>query len=139
MSRYAKTSGERRGQVGFTLVEVLVAFLILAMALGVLLPSFSTGLRVLDRSAFQAAALAEARSQIERVGIEIPLEEGESTGRSDAGLEWTIRLHRHQPLDARAARKSDSSVISVYEVEAVVSDARDRTLTIRTLRVEPGK
>lgn len=132
-----KTSIERRRNAGFTLPEILVAFVILVLALGVLLPSFSTGLASLDRSTFQAAALAEARSQIDRLGTETPLEEGTLTGTSEIGLDWVIHLRPQQsPKGGDGA--ADLLAVIPYEIDVMVSDSVGQTLTIKTLRLVPN-
>lgn len=131
-----KTSNKGRADAGFTLLEVLVAFMILAVALGVLWPSFSSGLAGLDLSAFHAVALAEARSQIDRLGSEVPLAEGELAGVSEAGLSWVMRLHRQDGTwSGRPSDETDGAIVIPYEIEVVVSDAAGRKLAIKTLRL----
>jgi prepilin-type N-terminal cleavage/methylation domain-containing protein len=135
MSRFVKTSNRSRS-AGFTLLEVLATLLILSVALGVLWPSFSGGFASLDRSAFHAMALAEARSQLDRLGSEVPLTEGELTGVSERGLSWTIRLLREG--DAPSGPLSEefgNALVIPYEVEVIVSDAAGQRLSIKTLRL----
>jgi general secretion pathway protein I len=135
MSRFAKTFNRSQNSAGFTLPEVLVAFLILAISLGVLWPSFGGNLASLDASTFHALALAEARSQIDRLGAEIPLEEGELAGETEAGLSWIMRLHQDESLSSRPMDQSDGPYIVPYVIEVVVTDQADRKLTITTLRL----
>jgi general secretion pathway protein I len=130
-----KMSVERPYAAGFTLPEVLVAFVILSLALGVLLPSFSTGFSGLDASAFHAAALASARSEIDRLGVEIPIEEGELNGRSESGLKWDMRLHVSETFDSRSRGEGNAPVVVPYEVDIVISDGAGRRLTLKTLRL----
>ncbi|MGH6879703.1 MAG: type IV pilus modification PilV family protein [Hypericibacter sp.] len=132
-----KTSTERTCDAGFTLPEILVAFVILVLALGVLLPSFSNGLASLDRSTFQAAALAEARSLIDRLGTETPLEEGTLTGTSAIGLDWVIHLRPQRNPEGRGGG-GDLLAVIPYEIEVAVSDNAGQTLTIKTLRLAPN-
>lgn len=129
---------ERPSAAGFTLPEILVAFLIMALALGVLLPSFSTGFASLEASAFHAAALASARSEIDRLGTEIPMEEGELTGRSDSGLEWVMHFRPTESHDPRRLSEGDIAAVVPYEVEFAIFDA-GRTLTLNTLRLAPAE
>jgi general secretion pathway protein I len=134
-----RTLDSRRSGAGFTLPEILVAFLILVMALGVLLPSFSTGLTSIDLSAFHAEALGLARSQIDRLGVDLPLEEGELSGTSAAGLEWVIRLRRHE-LDAAAQQaESVAQAVTPYEAEVAIFGTAGRTLSIKTLVLAPNE
>jgi general secretion pathway protein I len=130
---------ERPSADGFTLPEILVAFLVLALALGVLLPSFSTGFAGLDASAFHAAALAHARSEIDRLGTEIPMEEGELTGRSQSGMEWVMRLRPTESHDPRRPSEGDAAAVVPYEIELTIFNAAGRSLTLRTLRLAPAE
>ena len=66
----------RRHSRGYTLVEVLVAFVILAMALSVLLRIFSGGVRNVGVSSDYAKAVLIAESRLATAGIEQRLPEG---------------------------------------------------------------
>jgi len=135
MSRFAKTFSKTRDSAGFTLPEVLVAFVILAVSLGVLWPSFSGSLASLDSSTFHALALAEAQSQIDRVGTEVPLEEGEVGGETEDGLSWIIRMHRDDSWSSRPTDEPNDPHIVPYVIEIVVTDQANRMLAITTLRL----
>jgi general secretion pathway protein I len=136
MSRFAKTFNRARGSAGFTLLEVLVAFLILAVSLSVLWRSFSGDLASLDSSAFYASALAEARSQVDRLGTEVPLEEGEVRGRAEGGLSWVLRMHQDDTWSGQLGDEPAGAQVIPYEIEVVVTDRSDRVLTLTTLRLE---
>lgn len=56
-----------RGQQGFTLVEVLVAFAILALVLLASLRTAGTGLRAIDAAAANEAAVLAAQSEMDRI------------------------------------------------------------------------
>ena len=79
-------------QRGFSLLEVLVAFAILAITLGVLMNIFSRASRtaILSSQYSQAAALAE--SKLNALGVEFPLEEGTFTGEPENGFAWEITV-----------------------------------------------
>ncbi|MBK1641827.1 hypothetical protein CKO12_08085 [Chromatium okenii] len=79
-------------QRGFSLLEVLVAFAILALTLGVLLNIFSRASHsaILSTQYSQAAALAEAK--LNAIGITTPLEAGTYTGEPEYGLTWEISV-----------------------------------------------
>jgi general secretion pathway protein I len=88
----------RRRQKGFSLLEVLVAFSILALSMGVLMQIFSGGLRNVELSGHHAKAVALAKSLLARVGTEIPVLAGEQSGefgdpaRPAEQYSWQIRL-----------------------------------------------
>lgn len=135
MSRFLKTFSKTRDASGFTLPEVLVAFVILAISLGVLWRSFGGSLASLDSSTFHALALAEARSQIDRIGTEVPLEEGEVGGEAEGGLSWIVRMRRDDTWSSWPAAESDGPRVVPYVIEVVVTDQADRMLAITTLRL----
>lgn len=64
-------------QTGFTLLEVLVSFVLMAMAVVVIAQSFSGGLRNLARTDSYGIAALVADSQLAQVGIVYPVEVGE--------------------------------------------------------------
>jgi general secretion pathway protein I len=77
---------------GFTLLEVLVAFTILALMLTVLLRIFSEGFRGMTAAEVHAAAALHAQAALASVGAEIPLAVGEWTGQYDDGFRWRVRI-----------------------------------------------
>lgn len=84
------------GTRGFSLVEVLVAFAILALSLAALHRSFGLSLLGQNRSSAAMQALAEARSLMARAGNDIPLAATTLAG-GDDGIRWRISM---QPLPA---------------------------------------
>lgn len=73
---------------GFSLLEVLVAFVILGLVLGTLMEIFSGGLRNVTRAAEYQHALLLGQSKLATIGIEVPLKEGESSGEFDSTYRW---------------------------------------------------
>ncbi len=84
----------RRACVGFSLLEVLVAFVILALALGVLMRVFSGALNNTSQAKRYAQATMIAQSRLADAAAESPLQEGEASGDHDAGFHWRTRISR---------------------------------------------
>ncbi len=117
---------------GFTLLEVLVAFVILTIALTALLRVFSGGLNAIEIAQRHATATMLARSVIERTGIETPLAEGEQSGLFGDGFAWTARVARSTLVDPIG----DAGVLQVpYEIVVTVAWEGSPVLTLRTLRL----
>jgi general secretion pathway protein I len=115
---------------GFTLIEILIAFAILAVALAGLLRVFSGGLQATARTERYGAAVLSARSLLERVGSEIPLQPGERAGRAEDGTEWSVRM---QPVDT----VDPDNPFLPYEVAVTVVVAHEQPITLTTLRLAP--
>ena len=86
-----------RSDRGFTLLEVLVALVIFALLFGVLAQIFQTGLRQSGVAEAASAATLVARSQLARVGVEVPLAEGEIEGETEDGLRWQTVIELAEP------------------------------------------
>ena len=89
---------------GFTLIEVLIAFAILAMVLGVVFRTLSTGLSHERTAGLVTARVLEARSILDRLGADIALEEGTIEGRLATGERWALTVSL---LDPAASEESD--------------------------------
>lgn len=127
-------AGRVRRRGGFTLLEVLIAFTILAVALVALLRAFSSGLRGLDAAEAGATALQHARSKIEEVGTVIPLEAGEYGGEFEDGTRWSIVIRPHETGTGAAV---ETMALVPYEVEVTASRERGGKVTLRSLRLAP--
>ena len=82
----------RRRDAGFTLVEVLVAFTIVTIVLAALYQAIAGAYRGYARAQVREQTLALARAQLEAVGIEGPLQSGESTGTYATGVVWHLTV-----------------------------------------------
>jgi general secretion pathway protein I len=127
-------------QRGFSLLEVLVAFAILALTLGVLLNIFSRASRsaILSAQYSQAAALAE--SKLAAIGTEFPLAEGGSSGEPENGFAWEINVFPVEfTTDEPAAPElATEASVTPYQLTATVlwrEGERVRRLTFATVRL----
>jgi general secretion pathway protein I len=117
---------------GFTLLEVLVALAILGVALGALLQAFAGGLRRLSVLEDYAAAVTQARSQLDRLGAELPLAEGQYSGSFAGGMVWTAQLRRYH----LGGSGNDAALAVIpYEITVTVSWGEHRALTLTSLRL----
>jgi general secretion pathway protein I len=83
-----------RGQNGFTLLEVLVAFAIASIALAVLYQGASTGLLGSRQAARTDEAVARARSRVAAMCHGARLAPGEQSGDDGAGYTWQTQVSR---------------------------------------------
>lgn len=116
---------------GFTLIEVLVAFAILVLALTTLLRVFSTGLDSIGVAERYALANMLARSVLDEVGAEIPLVADEVSGDASDGYTYDVQIARSRVI---APIVNADSWLVPYDV-AVTITWRSGSLTFTTLRL----
>lgn len=120
-------------------MEVLVAFAVLAVSLGVLMQIFSRStVTTITMSQYsRAVALAEAR--LAAVGSAIPLKEGAVSGAPEDGFAWELGIMPVQLGDTGDMGLAPTvPTLMAYRVTATVlwQDAkRARRLTLSTLRL----
>jgi general secretion pathway protein I len=127
-------------QSGYSLIEVLVAFMILALALTVLMRIFSGGLRNVSVSSDYAVAALIAESRLAAAGIDIPLAPGEMSGTEGERFEWTVSVQDYEPWPGyRSAAKGLDAFRVTVRVEWPNGDStRSVGLSTVRLRTEGG-
>lgn len=118
---------------GFTLIEVLVAFLILAFSLGALFSLFSGSLRSVRLGEDYAHATALARAQLARLDADGIDGQGIEAGEADGGYRWFMEF---APLPESAAR-SGAGEFEPLTVTVTVSwgPLDNRSLSLSTVRL----
>ncbi|MBV9784139.1 MAG: prepilin-type N-terminal cleavage/methylation domain-containing protein [Acidisphaera sp.] len=111
-------------QRGFTLLEVLVAFVIAALALAVLFHGAVGGLRTTSAAGGYEEALSRARSRLAAVGA-APLP-GELQGDDGGGFHWHTRVTpigtaAGQQPQAMALARLTAPQLTLYRVSVAVS------------------
>lgn len=125
----------RRAERGFTLLEVLVAFAILAVSLGGLMVAFSDGLRTTNRSVTISTATLQAQSLMEEVGRSIPVRPGQVTGVLEDGARWQVTVEPFDTGESGAAAVVRS--LFAYRVDVTVEWDIGRTVSLTSLRLAP--
>jgi general secretion pathway protein I len=83
-------SSQLNKQKGFSLLEILIAFSILAISLGILLKIFSAGINTAVAAEDYTAAVQIAESLMAKTGLESPLQAGEDSGTENEKYEWQV-------------------------------------------------
>ena len=84
---------------GYTLIEVLVAFVILALALTVILRVFSGGVRSISVSEDYVTAVLIAETLMSRAGVDERLVPGQTTGIDGGDFTWVRTVEPYVPAE----------------------------------------
>lgn len=129
----------RSREAGFSVLEAIVALTIMALALTVFQMGLRTGTNAIRSAELQRAALSVARSELEKVSVVTPLEDGLRSGRTADGLDWRLELTQH--LRGNPGQAPDR--ILPYRVSVIVTwqdplASEPRSLTLTSIKLKRG-
>jgi general secretion pathway protein I len=120
---------------GYTLIEVLVAFLIMALALTVLLRIFSGGLRNVSVSSDYSQAVVIAESRLATAGIDGLLAPGEQSGTEAERFHWTRQVTNYQPTPDYSTNTKGSRAYHVAVTVSWPNGNRERRIELATVKL----
>mgnify|MGYP002623032202 CR=1 FL=1 len=124
-------------QFGFSLLEVLVAFSIFALSLGIIFQIYSTGARSTALSDEYARAIIIAQSQLASIGNDEVADIGEYSGIEHEKYQWVSRITAVEDdnIDLETNFKIAKRAIEV-EV-SWDSIGKTRTVKLNTIKLIP--
>jgi general secretion pathway protein I len=127
-----------RTQEGFSLLEILIAFSILALSLGILLRIFSGGANTAMVAEEYTNAVQIAETLMAKTGAEIPLRNHESSGVIDNKYNWLLRISPYTFQSSDNATKVAG--VELYKVNVAVNwgddeNADNRMFQLATLKL----
>lgn len=130
--------GTRRAG-GFTLLEVLLAFVVFALSFAVVLEIMSGSMRNTVRARDFTEASLVAQSLMDQVGLGIPLEAGVQVEGEEGNYRWRVDIYAFEglPEDSRSLELSALTQVELLEVECLVTWGqfpRERTSQFNTVR-----
>lgn len=119
---------------GMTLIEVLVAFVVLSVTLAVILQIFTGGMRNARLADSYSRAVFLAESKLAAVGVERPLLAGDDAGQM-VDMQWHVNV---QPMDDGGAADRLLLPSRLYQVSVRVAwneGGHDRQILLESLRL----
>jgi len=132
----------RQRSGGFTLLEVMLAFVIFALSFSMVLEIMAGSMRSVKRASDDTEVALLAQSLMDLVGNEIPIEEGQYGGTGMDRYDWEMDITLYdaggQADDEGAATQelADLSGIELYRVDLYIdweSGRRQRDLQFSTI------
>jgi general secretion pathway protein I len=117
----------RTHQSGFTLLEVMAAFVIAALAEILLYKAGFSGAAAAATAARYQEAVVRAQSRLASIGPLTPLRPAQVSGDDGGGFHWQLRI----------ARAQSTGTLSLYDVQ-VTESFGDRQVALRTKLLAPG-
>lgn len=113
----------RSSASGFTLIEVLLAFVIFALSFSVVLEIISGSMRNTVHAREYTEVALITQSVMDRVGLDIPLEAGVSANGESGAYRWELQISPYAGSadNARSMELGDLTGIELLEVEFVIS------------------
>lgn len=121
-----------RTQRGFTLLEILVAFMVLALVGGALLEMFQGGLKNLSTGDAYSRAALLAESTLAQLRAEPQLSPGERGGELEPGFDYHLSLTPYVEDGVPDEQLLEATVTVTWG-----QDAAERSYRLRTLLLPP--
>ena len=131
--------GTRQSSGGFTLLEVMLAFVIFALSFATVLEIMAGSMRSVRRASDDTEVALFAQSIMEMVGTEIPLEIGEFNGLEVDRYQWQLGIYPYVSGDGDmyVTELAEMSGIELYQVDLDIdwdSGRRQRNAHFSTVR-----
>ena len=127
-------------QKGFSLLEILIAFSILAFSLGILLKIFSSGVNTASVAEDYTAAVQIAESLMAKTGLETPLQVGQESGTENEKYDWLLTVNPYIFELGTSTSDTDyvTTTMGLFKVKVIVSwgqAANKRRIELTTLKL----
>jgi len=108
---------------GFTLLELLLAFVVFALSFATVLEILSGSMRNTVRARHYSEAALTAQSLMDQVGLEIPLESGFAANGESGAYEWEMAIFEYSSTgeNPRSVELAELTGIVLLQVDLAVS------------------
>lgn len=109
----------RRGAAGFTLLEVMLAFVIFALSFATVLEIMAGSMRSVRRASDDTQVALLAQSVMDLVGTKIPIEEGQFSGTGMDRYQWQLGIYLYEASgdDVGTQELAEMSGVELYQVD----------------------
>ncbi len=121
-----------RTESGFTLLEVLVALVIMIMGLAAYYFAFGSGILAGESSERSLRNVQIASNLVAQLGHSIPLEDGLTTGELPDGRRWRLRV---EPFSAIESQDAIPPLVAHVVTLDLISSGEGDALRVKTLVV----
>ena len=130
---------KRGSSRGFTLLEVMLAFVIFALSFATVLEVMAGSMRSVKRASDDTEVALFAQSIIDLVGTEIPVEEGQFNGTGMDRYQWQLDITLYESGDEDMGTEvlAEMSGVELYRVDLEIdweTGRRQRDLHFSSLR-----
>jgi len=129
-------TAKRARQRGFTLIEVMVAFIIASLALGLLFQAATSSGTAAHLAGHYEEAVSRAKSHMAMVGREADIVPGERGGDDGSGYRWRVKISPSAAAQPPQGTAPENRLM-LYNVEVSVSwsdSGRSHAVVLRTQR-----
>lgn len=128
-----------RGSGGFTLLELLLAFMVFALSFATVMEILSGSMRNTVRARHYTEAALTAQSVMDQVGVEIPLEPGFGISGESGDYRWQLEIFEYEGMEGEfnAVELAELTQIVLLQVELYVEwgePPRDRSYRFSTVK-----
>lgn len=134
----------RRRQRGYSLIEIVAAFVVLALGMSLAMQSVAGSVRQARIAAERTEAALLAQSLLDAAGVGERLQEGETEGNWDDRYDWTLRVEPLLLEEFDQGGGISSVPAELMRLELDVRWGQDgrrsaRFVTLRALTPDPGQ
>lgn len=130
------TRGASSRQKGFSLLEVIAAIAVLAIAFAALMQVAGSSLSLTARANERTQAALRARTLLDGAFVMDPVQEGETEGRFDDTYRWRMNVSRYQLPGARPDTEGADSPLYRLDLDVIWGrDDEERHARFSTLRM----
>ena len=124
---------------GFTLLELLLAFVVFALSFATVLEILTGSMRNTVRARHNSEAALTAQSLMDQVGLEIPLQTGYTANGESGDYEWELEVFDYASTgeNSHSVELAELTGIELLQVDLVISwgtSPRNQTRRFSTVK-----